>query len=215
DTPSASVRWSPNAARIFGLPEGEAMPTSTEAVATLVHPADIDGARALAVQCVMRGESFEIEFRLAPKPGRETRWLLMRGHGIATTPGRAVGVVAEVTLRRRLAEERAELEARLRESQRLESLGLLAGGVAHDFNNLLVGILGNAELALGRRVDDPGLRECLEEIQRSGDRAAGLVRQILAFAGRERIERAPLDLRALVDDTLGLLRSSLPARAKI
>ena len=215
DGASGQVRWSPNAARIFGLRDVESMPATTESVMRLIHPDDVQAARDLAVDRTEKGENFELEFRLAPRADGETRWVLMRGHGIAAHPGRAVGVVAEVTLRRRLAAERAELEERLRESQRLESLGLLAGGVAHDFNNLLVGILGNAELALQRPVVDPGLRECLDEIQRAGDRAAGLVRQILAFAGRERIARESVDLRALVDDTLALLRGSIPARAKV
>jgi PAS domain S-box-containing protein len=215
DTQRGIVRWSANAGRVFGLRDGEEMPGTTEAVYKIVHPDDLESARNLAVERAQRGESFELEFRLAWRRGGETRWILMRGHALAERPGVALGVVADVTMRRRLALERAELEARLRESQRLESLGLLAGGVAHDFNNLLVGILGNAELALQRPIADSALRECLEEVQRAGERAAGLVRQILAFAGRERIERERVDLRAVVDDTLELLRRSLPARAKI
>jgi PAS domain S-box-containing protein len=215
DTPRGLVRWSANAARVFALSADEEMPTTTRAASKLVHPDDYAAARDLAVERAQRGESFELEFRLAPRVGQEARWVLMRGHAIAERPGIALGVVADVTERRRLAEERAELEARLRESQRLESLGLLAGGVAHDFNNLLVGILGNAELALRQPLADGALRECLEEVQRAGERAAGLVRQILAFAGRERIECERVDLRAVIDDTLELLRHSLPARAKI
>jgi PAS domain S-box-containing protein len=215
DTPAGIVRWSENAARVFGLSEGESMPGTPEAVEKLVHPEDVEAARKMAAERAQRGESFELEFRLTPRAGGETRWVLMRGDHKPDRPGFAVGVIADVTQRHRYAEERAALEDRLRESQRLESLGLLAGGVAHDFNNLLVGILGNAELALQRPITDPGLRECLTEVQRSGERAAGLVRQILAFAGRERIESERVDLRAIVDDTLALLRHSLPTRAKI
>jgi PAS domain S-box-containing protein len=208
------VGWSANAARVFGLPEGESIPATTTAAIQLVHPDDVEAARDLALTRTRRGDAFELEFRLAPRPGQETRWILMRGHAVPGEP-RAIGVVADVTARRRLAEQRAELEARLHESQRLESLGLLAGGVAHDFNNLLVGILGNAELALRREIPDAEVRESLEEIERAGDRAAGLVRQILAFAGRERIEHDRVDFRAVVEDTLELLRPSLPARAKL
>src|SRR5262249_39733134 len=156
----------------------------------------------------------ELEFRLAPREGEEPRWMLMRGHLVPERGGRAIGVLADVTARRQLAQERAALETRLHESQHLESLGLLAGGGAHGFNNLLVGILGNTEMALQRPLSDPGLRECLEEIRRSGERAAGLVRQVLAFAGRERIARERIDLREIVDDTLDALRRSLPLRAK-
>ncbi|MFI5315809.1 MAG: PAS domain S-box protein [Myxococcota bacterium] len=215
DTPQGRVEWSPNAGRVFGLPEGTAMPSATADTVKLVHPDDLEAARVLAVEHSQRGESFELEFRLTPRAGEDTRWILMRGHSVPERGlGRAVGVAANVTARKRLAQERAEFEARLHESQHLESLGLLAGGVAHDFNNLLVGILGNAELAL-RRASDPELRESLAEIQAAGDRAAGLVRQILAFAGRERIERERVDLRGVVDDTLAVLRASLPVRAKL
>jgi two-component system, cell cycle sensor histidine kinase and response regulator CckA len=215
NAPLGHVSWSPNAARVFGLPEGQEMPTSTEAVSLLVHPDDLEAARELAYERTAVGQPFELEFRLAPREGEPERWVLMRGHGVPELDGRAIGVVANVTTRHRLADERAELEARLREAQHLESLGLLAGGVAHDFNNLLVGILGNADLALDRELGDDLVREHLEEIRRTGDRAAGLVRQILAFAGRERVQRERIDLRSLVEDTIDSLRRALPARAKL
>ncbi len=215
DAGAAKVEWSANAARVYGLPPGQELPTTTREAAALVHPEDLSVARELAYQQVARGETFELEFRLAPREGEPTRWILMRGHVAAERGGRAIGIAANVTARKQLAQERADLEARLHESQHLESLGLLAGGVAHDFNNLLVGILGNTELALQRPSSDPGLRECLEEILRSGERAAALVRQVLAFAGRERIARERIDLRGVVDDTLDALRRSLPVRAKL
>jgi PAS domain S-box-containing protein len=215
DAPAGRVSWSDNAPRVFGLPASESLTSETQFVSALIHPEDFQAARDHAVAHVERGESFEIECRLAPRPGEDTRWMLMRGHPIAGRPGHVVGIVANVTARRRLDEERGALEARLRESQHLESLGLLASGVAHDFNNLLVGILGNAELALRRAGGDRLLRECLEEVQHAGDRASGLVKQILAFAGRERIAAERVDLRALVADTLELLRLALPERAKV
>ena len=215
NAPQGHVSWSQNAARVFGLPDGESMPTTTEEVSALVHPDDLESGRELAYQSIARGEPFELEFRLAPRPGAPERWILMRGHGAPQLDGRAIGVVANVSGRHRAEQERGELEARLREAKHLESLGLLAGGVAHDFNNLLVGILGNADLALDRSGRDALLREHLEEIQRSGDRAAALVRQILAFAGRERVVRERIDLRAVVDDTIDSLRRVLPPRTKL
>ena len=215
DADAGKVEWSANAARVYGLPPGQELPTSTREAALLVHPEDIPYARELALRQVARGETFELEFRLAPREGEPTRWILMRGHLAPERGGRAIGIAANVTARRQLAQERADLEARLHESQHLESLGLLAGGVAHDFNNLLVGILGNAELALQHAGSDPALRDSVEEIRRSGERAAALVRQVLAFAGRERIERERIDLRGIVDDTLDALRRSLPVRAKL
>ena len=215
DADAGAVEWSANAARVYGLPPGQEIPRTTREAAALVYPEDLAFAREHAYRQVARGETFELEFRLAPREGEETRWILMRGHVVPERGGRAIGIAANVTARRQLAQERAALEARLHESQHLESLGLLAGGVAHDFNNLLVGILGNTEFALQRSSEDPALRECLEEIRRSGERAAGLVRQVLAFAGRERIARERIDLREIVEDTLDALRRSLPLNAKL
>jgi two-component system cell cycle sensor histidine kinase/response regulator CckA len=215
DAAAGRVEWSANAPRVYGLPPGQKLPTTTLEAAALVHPEDVPFAREVAYRQVARGEPFELEFRLAPREGEETRWILMRGQQTPDKTGRAIGISANVTARRQFAQERAALEARLHESQHLESLGLLAGGVAHDFNNLLVGILGNTELALQSPLSDPGLRECIEEIRRSGERAAGLVRQVLAFAGRERVAREQIDLREIVDDTLDALRRSLPLRAKL
>jgi len=214
DADARVVQFSPNAARVLDVPPEE-VPTTTAEARRLADPEDMLRARDLAYQKVANGEPFEVEFRLAPREGRETRWVMMRGHLVPERGGRAIGVLADVTARHQLTEERAALEARLHESQHLESLGLLAGGVAHDFNNLLVGILGNTELALQGGGGDPALREYLEEIRRSGERAAGLVRQVLAFAGRERIVRERIDLREIVDDTLDALRRSLPPGAKL
>ncbi|HXX48440.1 MAG TPA: PAS domain S-box protein [Myxococcota bacterium] len=215
NAPQGHVSWSQNAARVFGLPDGEQMPTTTADVSVLVRPDELEGARELAYQSIARGEPFELEFRLAAREGLPERWIMMRGHGVPQLDGRAIGVAANVTARHQLAMERGELEARLREAKHLESLGLLAGGVAHDFNNLLVGILGNADLALDHAGEDPVLQEHLDEIRRSGDRAAGLVRQILAFAGRERVQRERIDLRSVVDDTIDSLRRALTPRTKL
>ena len=108
----------------------------------------------------------------------------------------------------RLEGERKELVR-----QRMESLGLLAGGIAHDFNNLLVGILGNASLAL---VDARGpLREQLEEVEHAARRATDLANQLLAYSGKGRFVVGNVELNALCEETVHLLRSSLPARVQV
>ena len=82
--------------------------------------------------------------------------------------------IEDVTERRQFEEERLRLERRMQEAQRLESLGVLAGGVAHDFNNLLMGIVGNTELVLDARALTEEDRTCLHEILRASRRAADL-----------------------------------------
>ncbi|MGE4606775.1 MAG: response regulator, partial [Myxococcota bacterium] len=93
----------------------------------------------------------------------------------------------------------------LRQAQRLESLGVLAGGVAHDFNNLLVGVLGNAEFALDKLGATSSLRPVLEDIIRASTRAAELTRELLAYAGRAKLEADAVDVAALVEETARLV----------
>ncbi len=103
-------------------------------------------------------------------------------------------------------------EAALRQSQRLESIGLVASGVAHDFNNLLSGILGNAELLRRRLVGNSDGQELVAEIETTGRRAADLVGQVLAYAGREDdAPPTPVDVNALVCETHRMVGPSLPS----
>ncbi len=106
--------------------------------------------------------------------------------------------------------ERRQLEDRLRRAQKLESLGLLAGGVAHDFNNLLTGILGNASLALDLTPETAVTREMLNDIIRASERAADLTRQLLAYAGKGNFVVEPVNLSSLVREISDLIRSSAP-----
>ncbi|MBI5543688.1 MAG: response regulator [Deltaproteobacteria bacterium] len=116
-----------------------------------------------------------------------------------------LGIVRDLTERQRAEEERGRLEEQLRQSQKMESIGRLAGGVAHDFNNLLMGISGNVELALLElRPADP-VHEKILEIRGAAERAANLTRQLLAFSRKQVIEPRPVDLNALVEDSRKLL----------
>jgi PAS domain S-box-containing protein len=106
--------------------------------------------------------------------------------------------------------ERKKSELALLQAQKLESLGVLAGGVAHDFNNLLVTIMGNASLALLKLPPGNGPQEELQQIELAGQRAAELCRQMLSYAGKGRMEKQPVNLNQLVQEMTQLLRVSLP-----
>ena len=99
-----------------------------------------------------------------------------------------------------------ETEAQLRQAQKMEAVGRLAGGMAHDFNNLLTVIRGYSELLLGRLGATDAMRKDTEEIKKAADRASGLTRQLLAFSRRQFIAAKVLDLNALVANMDGMLR---------
>jgi len=178
-------------------------------------PADVietwlaNNRRALAgeivrgdVDYMLGGELRHIQNVLAP---------IRQGDAIVGT----LGVNIDLTDLRRAEADRRLLERRLLETQRLETLGLLAGGVAHDINNIVMIVLGLASLA--RRHADPGsaLDRDLATIENASRRAGEICGQLLAFAGRGQLELEPVDLPALVGETLELVKPRLSAAIEV
>jgi two-component system cell cycle sensor histidine kinase/response regulator CckA len=120
--------------------------------------------------------------------------------------GRAVVVLHDIT-EQKLAEERMEsLQEQLRQSQKMEAIGRLAGGIAHDFNNLLTIIKGYSQLSLIELKEDSPLKKNIEHIHGATDRAANLVRQLLAFSRRQILEMKVLNLNAILTNLDNMLR---------
>ena len=120
-------------------------------------------------------------------------------------------VIREITDRLRAEEEKSALEAQLRQSQKMESLGTLAGGTAHEFNNMLLPILGLTELAMREIPEDSRAHQNLSRVVENANRAAQLVEKILSFSRADEPKRSALDLRGVVIDAIELLRATLPA----
>jgi PAS domain S-box-containing protein len=121
-----------------------------------------------------------------------------------------VSSLRDVTEQRRVEQERAALEARLRQVQKLEALGTLAGGIAHDFNNILTTVLSCVDLALLDLGEPELLREHLRDIGRASERARDLVKQILTFSRRQPSARVGLHLAPVLEEVAAALRAVLP-----
>ncbi|MBN9690326.1 MAG: PAS domain-containing protein [Verrucomicrobia bacterium] len=131
----------------------------------------------------------------------EARWTLV--HDAEGRPKSILAIQTDVTKKR-------ELEAQLRQTQRLDALGALAGGIAHDFNNIIGAILGNVHLALEDLPPANPAGECLEEVRKAGLRAKQLVQQILTFSRQQSPKRAVIALEPVIEESLSLLRATLP-----
>ncbi|HNC23734.1 MAG TPA: CHASE domain-containing protein [Opitutaceae bacterium] len=183
----------------------------------LVHPGDVARVRAATLACLREGTELEVEYRLRARDGTE-RWLLSRARCVQIDDGRPrfiEGLAVDITPGKRAEAEKLRLERRMLESQKLESLGLLAGGVAHDFNNILTGILGNAGLARMKIPADSPLLANVRRIETGAARAAELCQQMLSYSGRGSLVVEPVDVSHLVQDTLPLLHVTITGRARL
>ena len=126
-----------------------------------------------------------------------------------------VSIGKDITAVKESQEEKARLEAQLRQAQKMEAIGTLAGGISHDFNNILAAMMGYAELVLLNQPEGTRVHHYLDEILNAGDRAKNLVSQILAFSRQGESERKPIQLRPILKESLKLLRASLPATIEI
>ena len=118
-------------------------------------------------------------------------------------------VLGDVSERKRAEQEKAAVEAQLRQSQKLDAIGQLAGGIAHDFNNLITAILGNADMLQEYRHFSAQQQEMLQQISQAGNRASALTRQLLLFSRRGEPVRHDLDLNQVVAEMLKMLRRIL------
>jgi two-component system cell cycle sensor histidine kinase/response regulator CckA len=198
--------WNRGAESLYGWTRDEALGQISHHLLKTTFPEPIDEIRK---RSGVDGH-WEGELTHTRKDGTElkvaSRWAVRKGGD-----GRPAGwleINNDIT-------ERLRIEEQLRHTQKLESLGVLAGGVAHDFNNLLTGILGNSSLALDNVGPSHPNRLLIEEVMKAAERAAELTRQLLAYAGKGRFVMRTLDLSELVREISGLVQTSLPKRAQL
>ena len=212
------IYFNPQWLETFGYEEQEVISTIASWVG-ISHPDDLPLVRrALIDHFKGRTTFYEMEHRIRDKVG-EWRWIRTRGTVVEKDPRgvavRMLGTCLDITDYRRAEEKKIRLEAQLRQARKMESLGTLAGGIAHDFNNILAAIVGYAELALMDISRGLPNEERLEQILKSGLRAKKLVQQILSFGRRTDHETKPIQIGAVIKETMKLLRATLPSTIEI
>jgi CheY-like chemotaxis protein len=166
-----------------------------------LHRSDVENVLRALTEIANSGQC-NVEYRWMHADG-DYRWFVDTAR-LSTVAGtdEIVGTWTDVS-------EQKKLEAQLLESQKMDALGILAGGVAHDFNNIITAINGYSELAIMSLPEDSPLQEYLKEIAAAGDRASGLTRQLLTFSRREVTEVKLLDLNAVVSEVQKMLRRTI------
>jgi len=178
-----------------------------------IHPDQRAAARALRDEGLREpGSIVTREFLLEHRDGSH-RWLEVTATNLLHESAvRAIVLNLRDITERKLAEsERARLESRLRQSAKMEAVGRLAGGIAHDFNNILGGILGYAEMLVESAPERSAQRRYAQNVLTAAERASSLVEQILTYSRSQRGKRVPVDLAAIIAETLDLVRGSLSA----
>ncbi|MGC4000924.1 MAG: MASE1 domain-containing protein [Anaeromyxobacter sp.] len=197
---------SPSYCRTFGKSEAELL---GHQFLPLVHEDDREPT-ARAMEALLRPPySAYLEQRALTAEG--WRFLAWSDNAVLDEAGAVVAIVGvgrDVT-------ERREMEERLRQSEKLEAIGRVAGGVAHDFNNQLTAILGSADYLAETVQGDAEVRAALETVREAARRSAGLTRQLLAFARKQPSAAVSVDLDHVVDDVVALLMRSIDKRIAV
>lgn len=177
----------------------------------LVHPAFREAAKEQMLRHLQNSRiTPAYEGKVLRKNGEE-RWVMYTGSLVEFAGKPALLLTTfDITDQKKAEGERAKLQEQLFQSQKLEALGQLASGIAHDFNNLLAPILGFTELTMQRLPGDSEEYGNLHEVKLAGQRAKNLVKQILSFSRPHSRSHVSLQLDQIVQETLPLLRASLP-----
>ena len=160
---------------------------------------------------------YECEYRVR-QPDGNWHWVHARGRCLRDSAGRPVrfvGSTSDVNSQKLAQADKEQLEAQLRQSQKMEAIGTLAGGIAHDFNNILGAILGYGELAHQHSAEGSRLRRYLDNVMHAAERAQMLVERILGFSRSGLGDRAPVNVQFVIEETLELLEASLPAEIRL
>ena len=200
------IQWTPE---LFCIVERDprSFPHTGEGYLSLVHPEDRQLIEKTLEDSLLGETAPYMEYRFVMPDGRN-KYVGSQGKFIRDGKGHPtcmIGYIQDVTERREAEEEKRKLEEQLRQAQKMESVGRLAGGVAHDFNNMLGVILGHTDIALEEVERTQPIYKDLQEIHKAAQRSANLTRQLLAFARKQTVSPKILDLNETLESMLRML----------
>jgi PAS domain S-box-containing protein len=191
---------SANVERVYGFTSEEIRADGPGLWIGRIHPDDVDSVLRSFHALFESGQSFDVEYRIRKKDGD---WMWVHDRALSTYERDGMryadGIFSDIT-------ERKRLEEQFRQSQKMEAVGQLAGGVAHDFNNMLNVIVGYGELGAKKLPKGHSAHKNLDEMLKAAGRAAGLTRQLLAFSRKQVLQPKVLDLNAVVAEMDKMLR---------
>jgi len=215
DPASGKLTWSPEMFRIFGRSPESAEP-DLEECSQAIHADQRQAFVQTWQRALETNEPFEMEHWVQGADGK-SRYIVCRGAPVENGQGAKgqtyIGTCQDITQRKQQEEKRMQFDAQIRQAQKLESLGVLAGGIAHDFNNILMAIMGNAEMTLLDLPANSPTREGVTDILRASRRAADLCAQMLAYSGRGTFVLKRINLAALVEDMMQMLKVAIAKKA--
>jgi PAS domain S-box-containing protein len=203
-----NVFWSDEMYRLCGAERTDG-PPPTDHYISCVHPDDRERMAAVMEGALRDLQEFTEQYRLKGPDGK-MRTVLAKGRVIVDAEGgrKLVGTVQDIS-------DRAQLEAQLRQAQKMEAIGTLAGGVAHDFNNVLTVILSYSGIILQAMKEGDRFQGEIAEINRAAERAGDLTRQLLTFSRHQAVRTRTLSLNDVVTDVERMLRRIIPANISL
>ncbi len=214
-TGETTVDW--RTKEIFGL-DGE-KEYSAEELFQYVDPEDLPRIKqALEDHISGKIDQYDRTFRIH-RPDGGMRWVRGRGKVIERNEAgnalRMIGTNTDITTPKLNEQRQQELEEQLRQHYKMEAIGTMAGGIAHDFNNSLAVIIGNIEMANLKLPKDSPVLRYIDQVKTAANRSKELVKQILLYSRQELQNQQPVRISLVIEETLGLLRPTIPSSVDI
>lgn len=216
DIRTGTMSWDDRMLEIYGVTRDD-LRGNVDDWRKWLHPEDLDRATAECEAAIQGVAPFDTEFRVI-RPDGMVHWVKANADVLRDSKGqprRMIGLNQDITQKKMADEDRLKIQAQLQQSQKMESLGTLAGGVAHDMNNVLGAILGLASAHIGAQPYGSPLHQALDTICKATERGGKMVKSLLSFARQSPAEECELDVNAILHEEVTLLERTTLSKVRL